>query len=645
MNGVRGPGFGMRAILSLALLFAAAGTNALWAAPPHAALRTGPKVMEISSTTGTGTLNLNGAATTKHQTFVAGVGDDSVVPYMIEHTTAGEWEMGIGTVNDATPDTLARTTVLRGTNGTSAVNFSSGDKRVYVITLPDVSAHVAAAAPTVNDDNNGSNGTFVPGSFWIDTVTGITYVLIDDTNGAAVWRKLTNNLNAESELTLSSNAVTITSDRHTIDTEGDAAQDFLDTLNGGVQGSRVFLRQENGSRDIDIRDEAGNIKLSGSVGTGLRLSTDHYTEFAYNSTNSTWYHVGGGFLIGPQPNVLLNGSFRHWYRQTTSATATADDAYYAPKWYNLIQNTGSTVAQTSGLSRNGATTACKLVAGGTTNRFGVAQIVEAKDTHPLRGHVATFQASIRSNLNAGSGDMDVRLALLEWTGTADTVTSETVADWTSGTFTTSGFFASTTLTVLATDKFDAVHNTWQVGSLTASVSSSANNLIVMVWTEDVPANAADFLEVTEAGLYRGWSQEEWHDTPGERALCERFLWRAEPSSIGLLVYSGAVKATSTVLVGELQFPTMRAAPTFSHTIASYNNAGAAAATQMDAVNHVTGAIVQITGALTLSAGATSRTNAQLFATAGTSWNGTVGNALRLRFGVDTTDYLLLSAEL
>ena len=92
------------------------------------------RVKETTTTTGTGTVNLAGAAT-GFETFVAGVGNRNDTYYCIAHQTAAEFEVGIGTVTDASPDTLSRTTILSSTNSDSAVDFSAGTKDVFC-TLP-----------------------------------------------------------------------------------------------------------------------------------------------------------------------------------------------------------------------------------------------------------------------------------------------------------------------------------------------------------------------------------------------------------------------------------------------------------------------------------------------------------------------------
>ena len=93
------------------------------------------RIKESTTTTGTGTINLGGVVTGGYQTFVAGIGDGNKCYYCIQLTTLDEWEVGIGTVTNSSPDTLSRDTVLASSNSDALVNFSAGIKDVFC-TLP-----------------------------------------------------------------------------------------------------------------------------------------------------------------------------------------------------------------------------------------------------------------------------------------------------------------------------------------------------------------------------------------------------------------------------------------------------------------------------------------------------------------------------
>jgi hypothetical protein len=144
------------------------------------------RVKETSTTTGTGTLNLAGAET-GYESFVAGIGTGNTTYYAIELNSAGEYEVGIGTVTDATPDTLSRTTIISSSNSDAAVNFSAGTKNVFC-TLPakrtvspvmTATGFVVTHASTLDEDQTLDSGVLagpvtVTGT---QTITGTLVVI------------------------------------------------------------------------------------------------------------------------------------------------------------------------------------------------------------------------------------------------------------------------------------------------------------------------------------------------------------------------------------------------------------------------------------------------------------------------------------
>ena len=87
------------------------------------------RVKETSTTTGTGTFTLAGAAT-GFQSFSV-IGNANTTFYTIVDSAAGAWEVGIGTYTSS-GTTLSRDTVLESSNSGSKVNFGSGSKDVFV---------------------------------------------------------------------------------------------------------------------------------------------------------------------------------------------------------------------------------------------------------------------------------------------------------------------------------------------------------------------------------------------------------------------------------------------------------------------------------------------------------------------------------
>lgn len=99
------------------------------------------RVRETTSSTGTGTITLAGAAP-GFQSFAV-IGNANTTYYAIVDASTGAWEVGIGTYT-ASGTTLSRDTILESSNGGAAVNFAAGVKDVFV-TYP------ATQAVTVDD--------------------------------------------------------------------------------------------------------------------------------------------------------------------------------------------------------------------------------------------------------------------------------------------------------------------------------------------------------------------------------------------------------------------------------------------------------------------------------------------------------------
>ena len=116
------------------------------------------RVKETTTTTGTGTVTLLGAAT-GFQSFAA-VGDTNTTYYTIAAQTGTEWEVGIGTYATS-GTTLARTTVLSNSSATqpSALNFSAGTKDVFV-TYPAELAVFANGDGVVVENYTTLTGTY-----------------------------------------------------------------------------------------------------------------------------------------------------------------------------------------------------------------------------------------------------------------------------------------------------------------------------------------------------------------------------------------------------------------------------------------------------------------------------------------------------
>lgn len=116
-----------------------------------------PRVLETTTTTGTGALTLAGAVA-GFRTFASVCSTNDTCLYYIEAVDAdgiptGDWEVGLGTYSAA--NELTRTTVVRSSNSGSAVSLAAGTKRVAITLIGD-DIHSATPGSNQNDYDGGS---------------------------------------------------------------------------------------------------------------------------------------------------------------------------------------------------------------------------------------------------------------------------------------------------------------------------------------------------------------------------------------------------------------------------------------------------------------------------------------------------------
>ena len=170
------------------------------------ALVVNDRVKETTTTTGTGTVNLAGAVS-GFESFVAGIGNSNTTYYAIVNSN-GEFEVGLGTVTDASPDTLARTTIISSSNSDSAVNFSAGTKNVFC-TLPASKAVIkdANSAVTIGDMTLSGSTISDAADFTIDVAGdinldagGADINFLDDGTKFGHLKQASNNMEFKSEI-------------------------------------------------------------------------------------------------------------------------------------------------------------------------------------------------------------------------------------------------------------------------------------------------------------------------------------------------------------------------------------------------------------------------------------------------------------
>lgn len=447
----------------------------------------------------------------------------------------------------------------------------------------------APAAPTTGDD---SADGYSPGSLWIDTTADLAYVCLDASVGAAVWQQTSG--------TGTGGITQLTGDGTAGPGSGSQA---LTLANDAVTNAKLA---NVATATFKGRVTSGTGDPEDLTGTQATTLLDTFTSSlkglvpASGGGTSTFLRADGTFAAptgGAVPNVLHNGGFEVW-QNGTSITSNGDGSSTSDRWYQL-QDAASSNANAQRVT--GPTTSKYAQqfgpTGGSSRRMGVASIVEETDSLAYRGRTVRFQFQVKA-----STSRTVRYAILEWTGTANSVAHDVVNNWASGTFTAGNFFVGSNVTVVATGSVSAT-TSFAAASVTGTVSSSCNNLIVFVWS-DSAMSTSETITVAECGLYDGTNARDWLPRffAEELALCQRYLYKRADGAIGI-----ALNADNMYSRGLERFPTtMRAAPTVSGASFSVNAGSAGTpsftttadgfAVTNSAVNWTATALVALNGA-------------------------------------------------
>lgn len=321
-----------------------------------------------------------------------------------------------------------------------------------------------------------------------------------------------------------------------------------DALTGAFSPAIAALPAAPGTLSVLVRAGSANatatptFKADGTVaktivkGNNLPLvagdiaGAGHWLDLQYDATLDKWVlqNPAYGVAIPPAPTAFKNLVYNPRaavYQRTV--TATADDAYFADRWYALTQ-TGTVLPSVLTDPENGYPFGVQLTQSQVAaQRFGFAQILEGKNCKQLRGGSGTLVPRIRASTSQA-----VRYAILGWTGSEDAVISDVVNDWTSASYTAGGFFIGANLSVLAVGAATPGANAWtSLPALTAAMGSAFNNIVVMVWTENTAAQNFT-LDFDYVQFEAGAASTEFETRPFgvELDLCMRYYERNRPSA-------------------------------------------------------------------------------------------------------------------
>jgi hypothetical protein len=317
--------------------------------------------------------------------------------------------------------------------------------------------------------------------------------------------------------------------------------------------------------------------LNGSALTTLNASnlasgTTATARLGTGTANSTTFLRGDGAWAAPVAaggsasyNGIINGDFMVWERGISFvAAANNDDSYTADRW--ILLSDGNDIVD---VTRQAGDTDTSIYSIGLDvetidKKFGIVQIIEQKNCSAL-GDIPTAAVSLSFKAKvAGSGKLDnVKAAVISWSSTADSVTSDIVSAWnvegTVPTLATNWTYENTAANLSVTTSWAE----YKIENISVDTAGT-NNVAVFIWSDVTDTDAGDFLYITDVQLEPGATANAFKREGVRTTLanCQRYFLNyveGNTKSIGVAGFYN-----TTVVACHVQPPvTFRDTPSFA----------------------------------------------------------------------------------
>lgn len=346
----------------------------------------------------------------------------------------------------------------------------------------------------------------------------------------------------------------------------------ISAISGKSAGCIVTVRFTG---NLTITHNATTLRCPGGGDIAI-VAGDIVTFHEYSSGN--WEIVGitnteSNATAKPNhKNAVHNGAMAIGQRGTSFTSATTypnnDDAYTLDRWYILSDGNDivDVTQETSTVPTNGLY-AMALDVETANKKFGIAQIIEQKNCIGLIGNTVTL--SFKAKVSATTNLDNVKAAIIAWSGTADTVTSDIISAWN---------IEGTDPTLIANATYEntpanlSLTTSYATYSISAAVdTASTKNIILFIWSDvtTTTVGGADILYITDVQLENGSIATDFErEAQGVTlAKCQRYFETIVGGATGTPFGSGYATTTAVVWAYVKYLP-KRTIPSITNSTAS-----------------------------------------------------------------------------
>ena len=402
----------------------------------------------------------------------------------------------------------------------------------------------------------------------IKTSAGVSLRTIDNVNTSTAAASL-NTVASKSD----DYVIVVADDSKTI-AQTAAAKTFSTTDNAATFGNGFSVYIQNRSTGILTFDPQGSETVNDgeTTATTLVLRPYYSARLVCDGTNWTaivtpiWSDVVNSNLLingGFQVAQLGNGPFTN-----LTTTVNNDDTHLFDQWVFLAEAADTCDVSritTAAVKDDASAYAIDFDVETSNKKFGFMQMLDSNRTAGLFKNGTGIVSLSFTVCQAGGGATKFKAAVLAWTGTADSVTSDIVSAW-GAEGTTPTWIANLTLESTITElTLTTSVQRFEIENI-ALDTASTNNLMVFLWTDDLTMTAGtDHVYLSGVKLEHGPVCTEYRERLYSDDLYDAhaFFWRTTRVSTSDPIGSGVCNGTASALV-TIQFPrAMRVAPSLA----------------------------------------------------------------------------------
>lgn len=436
-----------------------------------------------------------------------------------------------------------------------------------------------AGGATPPDADNDEGEGYAIGSKWF-TDTAI-FVCMDDSEGAAVWKRVWPSLAADMDLSAyiladGSRALSASLIMAQIATPAAPAEGYTKIY---VKADGKLYRRAYGGSETEVGvvpdltpymlksivDAKGDLITATADDTPTRLAVGSNGQSLLANSGASaglsWIDRAPGLYY----NACINSQFQINQRAATAYTATTtpannDDTYLMDQWVLLSDgNDIVDVSQETSIVPPGAPSSLKFEVETANKKFAIIQFIESIDAVKFAGKIVSLQLKARTT--TGKVIENIRAAILSWDGTADTITSDVISAW--GNEGENPTLVANWTMENAPANLALVADAWTTYKIeNISIDTSGmKNLAIIVWIDDTDAAVDDLLYISDIQLNEGLICLPYapKSIASELIVCERYLRVIKTT--GLIPIAMGIAATTSLCSFAVLVPSMRVPPT------------------------------------------------------------------------------------